>query len=260
MTTVLESVELEPVEIDLLCEFAEVRPPFPLRIPSTGRTEIERLAAFRAARERLGRRGLSGHRGPLGLAQNFVRLLRSGLGAVDVILESEGRRLAAVAVLDESRALLVTQSDGPVRLAELPVDELAAELRASLPVVSAGIVPGFTLPVGPLRLAFARMSGQRHVRLSAAEIDELLRESGVDELAAARLVNNLRQVDGQGQLGAARWSGGWRRLGAEVHWLDTPRGRFRLGEDGGLASVEPFTADDLRDTLAEFTDRVRSWP
>lgn len=270
MTETLEAVELHPVEIDLLCEFAEVRPPFPLTIPSTGKTETERRLTFRAAREQLARRGLAGRRGPLGPAGTFVDLLHYGSGVVDLILDSEGHRLNAVGLLDDSRALLATQSpDSPgalVRLTELPVDDVVFELQALIPSLTAGIVPAFTVPLMPLRRAFDRMSAHRHVRLSDGEVDELLRESGVDELVAARLANNLRQIDGHGQLGAARWAGGgsgrWRRLGDEVHWLDTPRGRFQLHEDADTAwaSVNPLSTNEMRAALRELSARVRIWP
>jgi hypothetical protein len=65
MTTVTaEPAVLHPVEIDLLCELAEVRPPFPLRIPSTGTTVTGRRQVFAAARDLLAQRGLASDRGP----------------------------------------------------------------------------------------------------------------------------------------------------------------------------------------------------
>jgi len=55
---------LDAVEMDLLCTFAGVPAPIPLRVPSAGRTHTERAELFRAARERMTRRGLADERGP----------------------------------------------------------------------------------------------------------------------------------------------------------------------------------------------------
>ena len=63
---------LHPVEVDLLCAFAEVEAPFPLEIPASGHTDVEQRAMVRSAREQLTSRGLADDNGPLGVAEDFV--------------------------------------------------------------------------------------------------------------------------------------------------------------------------------------------
>jgi hypothetical protein len=74
---------------------------------------------------------------------------------------------------------------------------------------------------------------------------------------------NLREVVGSGQAGAARRTGGhggWRRLGDDLRWIDTGRGRFRLSQhdDSEWASVNPLARNDVRLVLRELAARVRS--
>ena len=85
---------LLPVEVDLLCVFAEVEAPFPLDIPATGVTGIEQRMRFRDAREQLTDRGLADENGPLGVAEDFVFLLRSSTGVLDMVLATEKLDLA----------------------------------------------------------------------------------------------------------------------------------------------------------------------
>lgn len=267
-----DPVALHPVEVDLLCALAEVRAPFPLDIPSVGTTHTERREIFGAARAELTARGLAGDRGPAGTAATFVHMLRSGACAVDVVIANEGRNAGALALVDGEHALLITQSrddeDRLVRLAEVHTDIAVRELLNLVPALPAGDVPAFTVPLPPIRAMFARLDRHRiahggaHVPLSDTDVDGLLWESGVDERTAGRLVASMRQVTGSGQTGAARWQpvpGRWQRVGAEVRWVDTAHGRFRLTEsvDGKWASVNPFSRTDVRAALRTLAELVR---
>src|SRR5262245_38633284 len=100
---------LHPVEVDLLCVFAEVEAPFPLEVPSFGENDLEQRSLFRSAREQLTERGLADESGPLGVAEDFVFLLRSGTGVVDMILAQKEPTLAAAVLVHRDEALLVTQ-------------------------------------------------------------------------------------------------------------------------------------------------------
>jgi hypothetical protein len=81
----------------------------------------------------------------------------------------------------------------------------------------------------------------------------LLAANGVDDRLARRLVTHLQPVRGNGQMGLATRAGyanRWQRVGAELRWLDTERGRFQLVEgddaDGGdWLSVNPMHGNDL---------------
>lgn len=270
-TTSSEPIALHPAEVDLLCDFAEVKAPFPLDIPSVGVTGEQRRYVFGVAREQLTARGLAGKRGPVGVAAAFVRMLRSCAGTVDLIVADNGHNLGAVALIDGLDAMLVTQSpDDPrriVRLAELPADDAVRELLALVPAVGAGNIPAYTMPLPPIRRVFDRVArgrtaGEEAEPLSDNDIDALLWESGVDERMAARLIATMHQVSGSGQLGATWWQtvpGRWQRMGDETHWVDTARGRFRVSqsEDGQWASVSPLSRTDVRAVLRELAARVR---
>lgn len=270
--TLADPVALHPVEVDLLCTLAEVSPPFPLEIPSVGRAREERRAALGVAREALTARGLAGDRGPLGIAALFVRLLRSGTGAVDLVFAEHGISKGVVALIGGQRALLVAQSpddpDRAVRMVDVDTDTAVRELLGLLPAVPAGDIPPYQVSLPPVRTMFGELDRRRRAAggdpepLSDTDMDGLLWESGVDDRTASRLVMTMRQVTGSGQIGAARWQpvpGRWRRLGAETHWVDTGHGRFRLSQsdDGQWASVNPFSRNDARAELRRLAVAVR---
>jgi hypothetical protein len=268
--TVDQTVELHPVEVDLLCEYAEADPPFPLAIPAIGTTEAERRLMFRAAREQLAARGLAGRRGPVGPAAAFVRMLRAATGAVDLVLSSDEGDVGAVALIGELRAVLAIQSsDDPadiVRLAETSADNAIAVLVSLVPPVDAASMPPFTLPLAPVRKAFDWLmrpepTGDRRASLCDNDIDDLLLACGLDARAADRLTASLRSVVGNGQAGVTRRSGTggrWQRFGEDVRWVDTVRGRFRLAQDGTWVSVNPFSRNDVRSALRELGARTRT--
>ena len=74
------------------------------------------------------------------------------------------------------------------------------------------------------------------------------------------MVTHLQPVLGSGQAGVAKrddTEDQWHRAGDELRWVDTPRGRFRLAEDGEWISVNPFAVDELRATLRRLAATVR---
>ena len=97
--------------------------------------------------------------------------------------------------------------------------------------------------------------------LSHNEVQQLLEQYGIDEQVAVAMLAHLQPVTGNGQAGLARRteSGDWRRAAAELHWLDTPRGRVRLVDrDDGWLSVNPLTREVLRDELRALGAALRS--
>src|SRR5882757_1069196 len=103
------AVAVDIAEIDLLCAVADVAPPFPLRVPATGGSVRERRRVLRAAGERLAARGLADERGPLGVAEAFTHLLRSGTTTLDLVLATGDDVLGAVLLADRGVAVLTTQ-------------------------------------------------------------------------------------------------------------------------------------------------------
>jgi hypothetical protein len=257
---------LLPVEVDLLCTFAEVEAPFPLDIPASGMTGIEQRMRFRDAREHLTDRGLADENGPLGVAEDFVFLLRSCTGVLDMVLAAEKLDLAVALMTHREETLLVTQRlsdpDGEIRMKAVTLDEAVADLMRLVPRVDAPRTAPFSLPRRAIEDAFAAMTdrGDRG-SLPAQEIDELLAARGIDDRIVRRMVSHLQPVLGNGQAGVARRDDSedqWQRSGEELRWLDTERGRYRLAGDDAWMSVNPLPREEMRDGLRRLAGQTRS--
>jgi ESAT-6 protein secretion system EspG family protein len=264
---------LHPVEVDLLCTLAEVTAPFPLQIPSTGLSEIDRQVMFSGAREQLTDRGLADEDGPLGVAEDFVYLLRSATGVLDLMLAAEEISLGAAVLTYRDEALLVVQdlaeAAGMIRMTALTLDESVDELLRLIPALEAPMTAPFSLPRRAVQDAFdaivARMpepgdEAGHPDPMSSQEIDELLRSHGIDDRVARRMVAQLQPVLGNGQAGVARrddTEDQWHRVGDELRWLDTERGRFRLVDDGEWMSVNPLTHEEIRAGLRRLAAGIR---
>jgi len=254
---------LHPVEVDLLCVFAEVEAPFPLEIPASGQTDVEQRALFRSAREQLTDRGLADANGPLGVAEDFVFLLRSCTGVVDMVLAKEEPTLAAAVLVHRDEALLVTQDlaseERMVRMKPATLDEALDDLVRLVPRAEAPLTAPFSLPRRALEAAFDALIA-RNEPLMAQEVDEVLRSQGIDDRVARRMVSHLQPVLGNGQVGIARrdeTEDQWARVGEELRWLDTERGRFRLAGDAEWMSVNPLPRDEVRAEIRKMALRTR---
>lgn len=276
-----DGVQLHPVEIDLLCTFAEVTPPFPLEIPSTGLTTTEQFHTYRGAREALTARGLADEAGPLGVAEEFVHLLRFGTGALDLVISEERPRVNAVVLADQGEALLITQRPDEeyryVYLKALSLDEAIDELIMLIPRHEQANAAGFTLPKKALQAVFDVLidragdpeAGIDADPMSGDEVDELVRSRGIDDRVLRNMVTHLQPVLGSGQAGLAKHNielDEWRRQGDEFRWLDTPRGRYRLADGDGdgredrdpgeWMSVNPLAPDEMRAGLRRLASRL----
>ncbi|SES44118.1 ESX secretion-associated protein EspG [Actinokineospora terrae] len=246
---------LHPAEVDLLCTFAEVSPPFPLRIGAIG----DRREAFAVARRELARRGLADGRGPRGVAGDLVHLLRNSAGAVDLMVARLGQSRGALVLAQRDEALLVRQDIGlpgaRVHVVALSLHDAIEHLVDLVPEHGPGMAAPFSLSQRALDQAYraiqaATGTDEQPRKLDAHEVDRLLRDNGIDDTTARRMTTHLQPVLGNGQAGVAERRGyadEWGRVGEEVRWLDTARGRFRLGTDStGWVSVNPLTREDLR--------------
>lgn len=243
---------LDAAELDLLCTFAGVTAPFPLRIRSAGPTYQERARSFRAARERLTARGLADERGPLGVADRFVQLLRSCVTTMDLVLSVGADRVGAVLLAHRGPAVLgvrdLDDDTGGVRIVELPLDEAVDELLLLIPELEPPMTTPFNLPRRALSAVNTALLDRAGAAIGTHELDELLRRQGIDDRLANRMVSLLQPVLGSGQAGLAErggYAGDWGRVGEELRWLDTERGRFRLAGNGDWVSVNPLFANDL---------------
>ena len=249
--TVLDA-SLDGAELDLLCTYAGVAAPFPLRVRPAGPDYRQRQASFRAARERMTARGLADERGPLGVADTFVNLLRTCPTSLDLVLSVGMDRSGAVLLSGRGRAVLgvrdLDDEERGVRIVELPFDDAVDELLLLVPELDAAMTNPFTLPrraVGEVYRALVDRAGDR---LGTHELDELLRRHGIDDRLANRIVSLLQPVLGSGQAGLSErggYAGEWRRTGEELSWLDTERGRFALAGTSEWISVNPLFAQDL---------------
>jgi hypothetical protein len=275
---------MHPVEVELLCTFAEVVAPFPLEVSPVGETQEERLMIYGGAREMLAERGLADETGPLGVADDFVYLLHNATGVLDLVLVKEKPALGAVVLTYRDEALLVTQElDNPdrmIRMKAVSLDDGIEELLGLIPTLAASMIAPFSLPRQAIEGAFQEMLKRAPEPDDAAglsdldttveirppqqmrpeEVDDLLRAHGIDERVARKMVTHLQPVLGSGQTGVAKrdhTEDQWHRVGDELRWVDTPRGRFRLAEDGDWLSVNPLATDEIRAGLRRLAATIR---
>jgi hypothetical protein len=222
------------VELDLLAAHAGARFPFPLRVPEFGRIAGEREVLLAAAGVTLRVRGLAGERGPLGVAAEVVTALSEYRGTVDLVLTGPDVAVGFVAMVYRSWALICRQpltgnpATNGVRIRRVAQNALADELIGMVPEVEPALAMPITLP-----------------------------PDGGDPGVLDELGRLLPELTGTGQLGATRRAAG--RAGAELSWLDGPRGRVRQNrtEDGWI-SVNPLRRNDMRfafDNLAMIARR-----
>jgi hypothetical protein len=254
ITSTRPAVAMGVAEVDLLCAAAGVAPPFPLRVPSDGATSTERRAVLRAAGERLAARGLADERGPLGVAEAFVYLLKDVAVTLDLVLSVRADVFGAVLLTRQDLAVLVTQelsAPESVSMAEFRFDDAIEELLWLIPAHEAAMAAPFSLPKAALDRVYRALLARQDRPLGAAEWEELLSTHGIGDRLAQRLVTHLQPVLGNGQMGLAARGGyanQWRRTrAAELRWLDTRGGRFQLvdAEDGDWLSVNPMHGHDL---------------
>jgi hypothetical protein len=260
------AVPIGVAEVDLLCEAANAAPPFPLRIPTAGTTIRERRLVLKVASAHLAARGLADERGPLGVAEAFAYLLQDCTLAMDMVLASGSDVLGAVLLARQDVAVLTTQDltgDGPLQMAELRLDDAVDELLGFVPPQEAAMTSPFSLPTGAIdRVHRALLARREQSEVGPEEWANLLAQHGIDDRTARRLVSYLQPVLGNGQIGLATRAGyakAWRRVGGELRWLDTEKGRFQLvaGSDPEWMSVNPMHANDLANAVRRMARELR---
>ncbi|HEV7648025.1 MAG TPA: ESX secretion-associated protein EspG [Actinophytocola sp.] len=260
------AVPIGAAEVDLLCSAANAAPPFPLRIPSFGTTIHDRRFALKLASEQLSARGLADERGPLGVAEAFAYLLQECTLALDMVLSVGTDVMGAVLLARQDIAVLTTQQltgDEPLRMAELRLDDAVDELIGFVPPHEAAMTSPFSLPTGALdRVHRALVERRERGTVTPAEWADLLGRHGIDDRTARRLVSYLQPVLGNGQVGLATRAGyamEWRRVGNELRWIDTEKGRFQLvaGSDDDWTNVNPMHSADLSAAVRRMAGELR---
>lgn len=263
------------VELDLLATYAGAGIPFPLQVPSFGEIQPTRDLLFASAGETLQLRGLADEDGPLDLAEELATMLAGRTGAIDLVIGGPDWQSGAVALVDSRRALLCLQRFNAaerdlVEVYRVETDSLAGELTRLVPQWPGGHSIPVRLPLRAVRAAQAVLaeadSGQGDREAVEQRLRSALRDGGVDATAAAKLVSVLSPLECYGQLGVTRPApdGQDVRVGAELSWIDTPRGRYSIastaageGDGDGWVSINPLHAEDLLGTVRGFVSAAR---
>ncbi|GAB2675593.1 hypothetical protein GCM10027271_40900 [Saccharopolyspora gloriosae] len=248
------------VELDLLATHAGVPCPFPLRVPSFGRIGGEREVLLNTAGQTLGLRGLADDSGPTGLAADLVAALREHRGAVDLVVTGPGGTTGVAALLYRSSALILRRALGAepadvVAVHRVAEDSLLRELLAAVPELDAARSMPIALPARAVVEANREIADVEHDAERQRRLRDLVRDHGGDPAQLDQLIKLLPKVRGQGQLGATRRrrDGTAARAGAELSWVDGPRGRVRIGRNGDWVSINPLREADL---ISTFTDLI----
>lgn len=263
----MAAARLGLVELDLLATHAGASIPYPLRVPSFGRIAGERDELFAMAGETLRLRDLADEDGPVGLAAELVAALTNRRGTVDVVITGSDGPVAVVAIVHGHRALLCRQTpqdaaDLLVDVRHVALDDLVEVLVGLVPPLPGTKTMPVCLPTAGLRAAHELVtSGEPNLehRLYDVIAEHGGRADDLDALLAA-----ADGATGGGQAGATRRSalGMDVRAGAELSWLDTPRGRLRVGAEptrGGheWLSANPLRPHDLHVALAKLVELAR---
>ena len=266
MTAVLpraepETVRLGLVEADLLAAHAGAGWPFPLRVPAFGRIAGERELLLDVAAQTLQARRLADDAGPEGLAAEAVTALRENRGVVHLVGTGADGTTGVAAIVYRSAALICRQTldddpGGTLTLRRVPETALIDALIDEIPKVDPARALPITVPAAAVDSAMALEKDSEDDASRVRTLRALVRDHGGDPDALDHLVGLLVPVAGRGQLGATR--DGRTPAGAELSWVDGPRGRVRVNRPGdGWLSVNPFRANDLRFALGELATLAR---
>ena len=244
-------VQFGLTELDLLGTYAGEGFPFPLRVPSFGRIEGERMALLNAAGRALAGRGLATGRGPTGVAAELVATLREHRGAVDLVVAGGAAVTGMVAMIGRHRTLVCHQSiggtPGPVTVTPVTEAALTGEFTNRIPKVGPAPALPITLPPGVVGDATRLLENTAGIAAPHGRVRAAVRERGGDDGAVDTLAHLLPTVTGRGQLGAVlRRTVGAAERPLELSWLDGPRGRVRVDSDAdGWVSVNPLRRGEL---------------
>jgi hypothetical protein len=251
-----EPIAITALEFDVLWEHLRLAEmPLVLRVPSPGRTYVERRQLIAEVWQALERRGL-GRR--LALAPRLERLLRL-LENPDREIDgrfgaTRGVRLLVAATGDE--AVFAVLSKRGLVLSEVPVTGLAREALSVLPAVGPGPGESITVPSEDLDAAATNATTPEDFELELCRRNLRLRDASV----LRTMVTGVRR---QGQFGASarnRW-GHRRRAPYVVGFFDTDRGRYvqlrRQAEDGQTwSTISPADNRLLTQQLTELLTDV----
>ncbi|MBK1785187.1 ESX secretion-associated protein EspG [Prauserella cavernicola] len=250
-----------PVAFDFLWESAGIGElPYPLRVRSHGRTELERRELRRGFDAEFAARDIPGSH-----VEEWLALLARPSISIDALFipEFQAPPVAALAASDGRQAVLAVQDATGVSLRPAYPDGLVSAVVDLLPQAPRGSESSITIPIDealrtePARSGVVAGSGagaRRRTALSERTTDP--RQAYAQLIAQPRSRGGQLAANSRDDLGAKRRS-------AVLAWFDTATGRYlslsRPGTDGReWVTVSPADAKTLRSRLGEMVAGVAS--
>jgi hypothetical protein len=252
---VTDSAQIDPGyvlterEFDILCgDLGLGQVPYPLQVPSVGRTMSERDRIRQDVHRALARRDLAtGDRVDEGLVDVLTLLLEH-----DVSIDSvgyAGRPLRALAVTDHDMGVIAWMEDERIKLAEIRPTALVASLVALLPPGEPGTSKAMAVQASALAAAI-EYDGDDDDDPFAGDDDErtALTRAGVSAEDAGNLLDLARNRRAGGQFGVSVRG---RRITPLITWFDTHEGRYLMVTDDSWLSFAPTDNERIERRLAD---------
>ncbi len=214
------TVTLSALEFDVLAEHLGIeRLPLILKVPSPGRTDVERAGLVARAWDSMERRGLGRSVDLDPTAERLMHLLARPDREIDARLWVDGPlRVLAAATGDDAVLATLARDEVTLRFAE--ASGLPRFALSALPRTPAGPGQSITLPTSDFEKAAQAPT--------PAEFANALQATGLRHADAEALKDMIGDLTGQGQFGAAtrdRW-GRRTRVDRVVSYFDTAEGRY----------------------------------
>ncbi|MEU4767554.1 ESX secretion-associated protein EspG [Actinosynnema sp. NPDC023794] len=232
-------------EFDIVWDGLDLGPkPYPLDVPSVGRTVAERAEAAEQVYLDLAERGLvTGRELDERLARQLRLLARHEL-SVDAVGHLGGP-LRAVAAGDGQHGVLAAVGEDQLWLVGIRPTALAVSIVAVLPSNQAGPGRAMSVPCQAMAAAVEPTTDDDPLTFASTDVDYeriTMVDAGLSTRDAAELVELADNRRAGGQFGISHRR---RRSPVVVTWFDTPRGRYLGVRDGDWVSFTPADNDRL---------------
>ncbi|WP_053723134.1 ESX secretion-associated protein EspG [Saccharothrix sp. NRRL B-16348] len=232
-------------EFDIVWDGLDLGPkPYPLDVPSVGRTAAERAEAAEEVYRDLAERGLVTGRGLDERLAGQLRLLARPDVSVDAVGHI-GVPLRAVAARDGHGGVLAAFGEDELWLVGIRPTALAGSIVAVLPENQAGPGRAMSVPYQAMAAAVKPTTDDDPFTFASTDDDHeriTMVRAGLSTRDAAELAELADHRHAGGQFGVSRRQ---RRSPVVVTWFDTPRGRYLGVRDGDWVSFAPADNDRL---------------
>ncbi|APU16379.1 MULTISPECIES: ESX secretion-associated protein EspG [Actinoalloteichus] len=238
------------------------RIPYPLDVPSSGKTMAERAELRAEVYRELTDRGLVTAGTVSTELEALLRLLSQPKLSVDAV-GHVGRALRALAATDQELGVLATLVGDELRVSEIRPTSLARSIVGVLPVKEAG--PGWAMSAPLHALTSAVEPAEEDDPWGSDDDDEerALRKAGMSADDAAALSELAANRKGGGQFGVT--VGGAtqrqaRRSSTLVTWFDTHQGRYLMVREDEWLSLTPADGERIEGRVMEVLSRAAGAP